>query len=245
MKAETMTAVSAPSTTGGPIIETRDLRKEYRLHRQSVPVLKGVSLRIEPGEILAILGRSGAGKSTLLNLLGLLDAPTTGDIFLRGQEISRLSLREKARIRNGSFGFVFQFYHLLPDLSVLENVLLPSMIFLSGSEFRRRRAELTQRADEILERVGILERRDFLPNRLSGGERQRAAIARALVNKPGVVYCDEPTGNLDRGTGETILGLLLELNQKTGTTFVIVTHDEELARHAHRRLYLEDGRFNG
>jgi len=138
---------------------------------------------------------------------------------------------------------VFQFYHLLPDLSVLENVLLPAMIFMGSKEYRREREPLTQRAERLLDRVGILPRRDFPPNRLSGGERQRAAIARALLNEPEVVFCDEPTGNLDTATGEKIHQLMLELNKELGATFVLVTHDEELARHAHRRLRMRDGQF--
>jgi lipoprotein-releasing system ATP-binding protein len=239
-----------PPGSRTPLIETRDLRKEYWIHRNPVPVLNGIDLTILPGEIVAILGHSGVGKSTLLNLLGLLDAPTAGKIIYRGRDgrfagvdLTGLGLGEKALMRNRHFGFVFQFYHLLPDLTVIENVLLPAMIVLSPREYRRRRAELTARAERLLERVGIIGRRDFPPTRLSGGERQRAAIARALLNEPEVVYCDEPTGNLDSVTGEKIHQLMLELNRETGASFVLVTHDEELARHAHRRLRMRDGRF--
>ena len=273
-----------------PLIQTVDLKKEYRIHRNAVPVLKGMDLTIHSGEILAILGHSGVGKSTLLNLLGLLDEPTAGSIVyhgrdpgFQGRDLTRLTLTEKALMRNRHFGFVFQFYHLLPDLTVLENVLLPAMIFLKGGEYRRRRPALVERAERLLGRVGILERRDFPPTRLSGGERQRAAIARALalrpaivladeptgnldratartigalllevhreaiaralLNEPEIVYCDEPTGNLDSVTGEKIHQLMLELNRETGVTFVLVTHDEELACHAHRRLRMRDGQF--
>jgi lipoprotein-releasing system ATP-binding protein len=239
-----------PLPASAPLIKAIGLEKEYRIHRNPVPVLKGIDLSIFPGEILAILGHSGVGKSTLLNLLGLLDAPTGGKIIYRGRDrqfedrdLTALSLTEKALIRNRHFGFVFQFYHLLPDLTVLENVLLPAMIFLRAGEYRRRKAELEERAERLLSRVGILERRDFPPTRLSGGERQRAAIARALLNEPEIVYCDEPTGNLDSATGEKIHQLMLELNRETRVTFVLVTHDEELACHAHRRLRMKDGQF--
>jgi lipoprotein-releasing system ATP-binding protein len=246
-----MTEHRPPAGPGGaPIIEALDIVKEYRIHHDAVPVIRGLDLRIHRGEILAILGHSGVGKSTLLNLLGLLDAPTAGSIVYRGREerfwgkdITALGLAEKALVRNRCFGFVFQFYHLLPDLTVLENVLLPSMIFLDRKEYRRRKPDLVRRAEMLLDRVGILPRRDFPPTRLSGGERQRAAIARALVNEPEIVYCDEPTGNLDTRTGEKILGLILELNRETGITVVLVTHDEELARSAHRRLRMRDGKF--
>ena len=159
------------------------------------------------------------------------------------QDITRLRRAEKALIRNQHFGFVFQFYHLLPDLTVLENIILPSMIFLTGRQFRKERPQLKKRAEKLMERVEILSRRDFPPTRLSGGERQRAAIARALLNQPEIIFCDEPTGNLDSQTSETIHKLILELNQEMGATFVLVTHDEELARHAHRQLRMRDGQF--
>jgi lipoprotein-releasing system ATP-binding protein len=233
-----------------PLIEAVGLQKEYRIHQNPVPVLRGIDLKILPGEILAILGHSGVGKSTLLNLLGLLDVPTEGAIIyrgrdprFRGQDITSLGLVDKALIRNRHIGFVFQFYHLLPDLTVHENVLLPAMIFLDRAAYRREKQALSERADRLLDRVGILPRRDFPPTRLSGGERQRAAIARALLNQPEIVYCDEPTGNLDTRTGEKIHQLILELNRETAATFVLVTHDEELARHAHRRLRMRDGKF--
>ncbi len=234
------------------ILEVYNLHKEYRIFHQAVPVLKGLALTIKRGEILAILGPSGVGKSTLLNLLGLLDSPTQGSIVYRGKDeqfhgrdLADLTLTEKAAVRNRLFGFVFQFYHLLPDLTVLENVLLPAMIQYSRGGFRRRKEELVERARDLIEKVGILERQDFPPTRLSGGERQRAAIARALFNEPEVVYCDEPTGNLDTQTGEKIHQLIRELNRKTGVSFVLVTHDHDLAGLAHRRMHMKDGRFEG
>lgn len=242
--------MSSNSSANEILIEATGLKKEYRIHQNPVPVLRGIDLQVQTGEILAILGHSGVGKSTLLNLLGLLDIPSEGKIIYRGRDqqfqeldITGLSLAQKALIRNRHFGFVFQFYHLLPDLTVLENVLLPAMIFLNRRKYRRLKRQLVDRAEKLLDRVGILARRDFPPTRLSGGERQRAAIARALLNEPEIVYCDEPTGNLDTQTGERIHHLILELNRETGITFILVTHDEELAQHAHRRLRMRDGKF--
>lgn len=215
-----------------------------------LPVLKGIDIEIRRGEIVSIVGNSGVGKSTLLNLMGLLDTPTGGSLnyLPRGAQngridLTQLSLKRRARIRNQEFGFVFQFYHLLPDLNVLENVLLPSMILHGRSEYRARKTELEAKAAHILDRVGILERKDFSPTRLSGGERQRVAIARALFNDPQVVFCDEPTGNLDSVTGHKIHELILELQRTLHISFILVTHDERLAKLAHRRLVMRDGLF--
>jgi lipoprotein-releasing system ATP-binding protein len=235
---------------GDVTIETRDIHKEYRIDQQSVHVLRGISLSIRSGEILAILGHSGVGKSTLLNLLGLLDSPTSGQLIYRGRDsrfsnmdLSALSLGEKAVARNCNLGFVFQFYHLLPDLTVRENVVLPAMIRYSRSEFSSKRAEIDARANYLLEQVGLSDRSDFPPTKLSGGERQRASIARAIFNEPELVLCDEPTGNLDSRTGKKIHRLILELNERTNATFVIVTHDNELASLAHRRMHMDDGKL--
>lgn len=232
------------------VYRAQQVMKEYRSNSVVVPVLKGVDLEIRRGEILSIIGHSGVGKSTLLNLLGLLDAPTSGQLIyngrdqsLRGCDLTGLSLKAKARVRNQEFGFVFQFYHLLPDLNVLENVLLPAMILKGRSDFRRERASLEAKANQLLERVGILARRDFSPNQLSGGERQRAAIARALMNDPQIVFCDEPTGNLDTATGGRIHELILDLNRAYSVSFVLVTHDHDLADLAHRKLTMRDGLF--
>ncbi len=232
------------------ILEIKQLTKEYRLNQQSVPVLKGIDLKVYRGEILAILGQSGVGKSTLLNLIGLLDQASSGHIIYKGtndrfhgKDLCSVNLKEKAVIRNELLGFVFQAYHLLPDLTVRENVLLPAMIRYSGSEFRSRNKSLIEKADHLLERVGLSERREFPPTRLSGGERQRAAIARALFNDPELVLCDEPTGNLDTQTGEKIHQLMQELNETTGASFILVTHDENLAQRAHRQVHMVDGLF--
>ena len=216
----------------------------------SVPVLRGCDLDVRRGEILSIVGLSGVGKSTLLNIMGLLDKPTKGELLYRGRDsefhgrdLNRLDRRRRCKIRNREFGFVFQFYHLLPDLNVVENVLLPAMILRSRSRFRRERPDLEKRARGLLERVGISDRAEFPPGKLSGGERQRCAIARALMNEPELVLCDEPTGNLDTATGETIHELMLELNRETGTAFVIVTHDNGLAAIGHRTFHMRDGLF--
>ncbi len=232
------------------IYSARGLAKEYQSNRIVISVLKGIDLDIRRGEILSIVGHSGVGKSTLLNLLGLLDTPTSGTLHYRPRnvgndqvDLARLSLKARARIRNQEFGFVFQFYHLLPDLSLIENVLLPAMILHGRAAYRARRKELEAKASDLLDRVGILARRDFSPNQLSGGERQRAAIARALLNDPQLVFCDEPTGNLDSVTGERIHNLILDLQKTLNVSFVLVTHDERLARLAHRRLLMQDGVF--
>lgn len=231
------------------LYSVRGITKEYRQNRVVISVLRGIDLDVRAGEILSIVGSSGVGKSTLLNLLGLLDTPTAGSLRYRSRrtsgQVDLLSMGRKgrARIRNEEFGFVFQFYHLLPDLSVLENTLLPAMIRHGRLEYRARRTELTRRAEELLDRVGILARKDFSPTQLSGGERQRAAIARALLNEPQLVFCDEPTGNLDTVTGEKIHQLMVELQRTLRVTFILVTHDERLASLADRRLVMRDGVF--
>ncbi len=231
------------------IYSARSIHKEYHANRVTYPVLKGVDLDVHEGEIVSIVGMSGVGKSTLLNVLGLLDLPTSGTLTFCARntekplDLARLSARQRAEIRNREFGFVFQSYHLLPDLSVAENVLLPAMIQYRTARYSRMAKELRQRADSLLDMVGLSERREFSPGRLSGGERQRTAIARALMNEPRVVFCDEPTGNLDTETGEKIHAMMLDLNHRTKTAFVLVTHDLSLAGLAHRKLHMRDGLF--
>ncbi len=233
--------------TGGgldsTVREAEKVEQDYHTRERERPVLRGVSHRVRAKEILAVQGPSGAGKSTLLHLLGLLDDPTEGRIFFRGVDVSALSPKERSRYRNEHLGFVFQFYHLFGDMNALENVCLPRMVGLSWLRYRRERRAIEDRATDLLGRVGLGERLTHRPAQLSGGERQRVAIARALMNRPDVVICDEPTGNLDTETAKGILDLLWDLNKELGETFVIATHDEELAVRAHRRVYMVDGQI--
>jgi lipoprotein-releasing system ATP-binding protein len=217
--------------------------KDYPSGESTLRVLKGITLEIEESKITAIVGPSGAGKSTLLHILGFLDRPTEGDVVYRGQRLSQLNRVEQARTRNTRFGFVFQMYHLLPELTAHENALLPLMIRHSTGEWLSRRGALNAKAKELLERLGLGARLHHLPSQLSGGERQRVAIARALINEPDIVFCDEPTGNLDAATSREIQKLILDLSKETGKTFLIVTHDPNVAGMAHRQLRLVDGHF--
>ena len=209
-----------------------DVKKDYETPGGRLSILKGVHYQVNPGEMSFIIGRSGSGKSTLLHLLGGLDQPTSGKIIFEGEEITAMNEKALARVRNRRMGLVFQFYHLLPELTLYENVLLPSMIAGKADP---------NWAKEILKRVKLLSRQDHFPSELSGGEQQRAAIARALVNRPSIVFCDEPTGNLDRETAESIVSLIQDLNQHEGQAFVIVTHDEVLAWRFQNVYRLVDG----
>jgi ABC-type lipoprotein export system ATPase subunit len=207
-----------------------------------VNVLKGVELAVQQGEFVAIVGASGSGKSTLLHILGGLDRPDRGLIRFEGRDVNRLRARELNRYRNQTVGFVFQFYHLLDELTVLENVFLPAMVSRSVAGWLMTRGPTRRRAEELLEQLGLRERARHKPYQLSGGERQRAAIGRALMNRPRLLLADEPTGNLDSGTGNGILKVFEELN-KAGQTIVMVTHDERIARRAQRIMTLADGRM--
>ena len=215
-----------------PIVETFKLKKDYETPSGVLPVLKGVDLELYPGQMIFIVGRSGSGKSTLLHLLGGMDSVTSGKIFFQGEEMGTMGEREKARVRNLHLGYVFQFYHLLPELNLFENVLLPSMI--AGKEDKKW-------TKEMLKRVRLWSRKEHYPSELSGGELQRAAIARALVNKPAVLLCDEPTGNLDEETAKSIYDLLFQLNQQFGQSSIIVTHDDFIAKHARKIIRIRDG----
>ena len=219
------------------------LRKSYRKAGVTIPVLKGVNLGVRRGEFVAIVGQSGSGKSTLLHLLGTLDAPDDGAIYFDGERIDDLPSRIRDRLRNKHFGMIFQMYHLLPELTSLENVLLPRMIGRSVCGFLRSRREHRAAAARLLDMVGLGHRLKHKPRELSGGELQRAAIARALVVGPEVLLADEPTGNLDGETGSEILRLLGSLNRQEKLTIVMVTHDQAIARRADRVVRLVDGRI--
>jgi lipoprotein-releasing system ATP-binding protein len=218
------------------------IHKTYRKHRVAVPVLNGLSLTVHPGEFLSIVGTSGSGKSTFLHLLGCLDVPDQGRVTLDGHRIDTLTGRDRDRLRNHTFGYVFQFYHLLPELSALDNVLMPAYVSSSVFGWFANRKQWRLRGEEMLDRVGLLPRRKHKPREMSGGEMQRAAVARALLMKPRFLLADEPTGNLDAETGDTIVALLKTLNRDEGVTVVMVTHNQEIARGSDRVVRMAGGK---
>ncbi len=224
------------------ILKTEGLYKSYRMGATEVDVLKGVDLAVKKGEFLAIVGASGSGKSTLLHILGALDGPDKGAVSFEGRDLSRLTAGELNRFRNKMVGFVFQFYHLLDELSVLENVFLPAMAGRGVIGWLACRRWAKGRARELLAQLGLSERANHKPYQLSGGERQRTALARALMNEPRLLLADEPTGNLDSATGNGILDVLEKLN-RAGQTIVMVTHDERIAQRAGRIITLADGKI--
>jgi lipoprotein-releasing system ATP-binding protein len=224
------------------LLAARGIVKSFAIGDTTLEILHGVDLELRRGELLALMGPSGAGKSTLLHTLGLLERPTSGEVELEGQLAWRLSTEERARLRNQRLGFVFQFYHLVGELDAVENVMLPAMIARSRAGFERNRRELRDKATHLLERFGLGARLHHHPGQLSGGERQRVALARALFHDPPILIADEPTGNLDRPTGEKVLELLFREQAERKLSLLLVTHDEQLAQRCERRVHMDAGR---
>ena len=217
------------------MIKVTALHKSFPMGTHTVNVLKGIDLEIAQGELIAIVGASGAGKSTFLHILGLLDRPSSGTIQFEGQDVFQLAEPQQAEFRNKRIGFVFQFHHLLPEFTAMENACLPALIAKKPAQ------EVRRKAAELLEEVGLAKRFEHKPGELSGGEQQRVAVARALIQSPDLVLADEPTGNLDTHTGDALFTLLRGMNRQRGTTFVIVTHNEKLSAQADRVIHMEDG----
>ena len=235
-----MTEVKKDTNASTTVLQATGLHRTYRMGRVEVPVLRGVDLQVQEGEWLCVLGSSGSGKSTLLHQLGDLDRPDRGDIAWRGRSLTEMRRRERETYRNRAIGFVFQSYHLMPELNVLENVMVASMVGHDPFAWRSMRAEASGRAEELLDAFGLGHRFEHRPAELSGGERQRVAMSRALVNGPDVVLADEPTGNLDTKTGDGILDVLAE-RHRLGLSMVMVTHDPTIAARADRVVKMVDG----
>jgi lipoprotein-releasing system ATP-binding protein len=229
------------SSAAAPCLVARGLVKSYHKNRLEVPVLRGVDFQLDPGKFTAIVGRSGSGKSTLLHLLASLDVPDQGEIYFGDERIDNAAKSRRDSYRNRDIGVIFQFYHLLPELTALENVLTPAMIHQSLLGYLKNRGTLKQRAKELLDRVGLGHRMHHKPGEMSGGEMQRTAIARALMSNPKVLLADEPTGNLDTQTGQQILALLRDLNRADQLTIAMVTHDDTVAEKADHTVLLESG----
>lgn len=219
------------------LLRAININKTYGDTGSPLHVLKGINVEVNEGEVLSIVGPSGAGKSTLLHILGGLDLPTDGKVMMGEQDIYSLNDRQRSQLRNEKVGFVFQFYHLLPEFTAIENIVMPAMIKANSRKVK----DFEFRAKELLQMVGLENRCQHKPSQLSGGEQQRVAIARALINDPGLILCDEPTGNLDSESGQTIIDLLLALNKKNNQTIVLVTHDTAIAEKSHRIIRIRDG----
>jgi predicted ABC-type transport system involved in lysophospholipase L1 biosynthesis ATPase subunit len=226
----------------GAALSLRGIEKSFRIGDQTIDVLRGIDLEVPYGQPVALVGTSGAGKSTLLHIAGLLERPNSGQVLVDGIDGWSLAPEARARVRNTKIGFVFQFYHLLPELTALENVLLPAMIALSPAAYRAERQRSTDAARALLERFGLTPRAGHRPSQLSGGERQRVALARALIHDPPILIADEPTGNLDSATGEKVLELLFDEQRKRGFALLLVTHDPRLAARCPRSVRMQDGR---
>ena len=218
------------------ILQGTEIRKTYVQDKNKLDVLRGVNVSIDAGEVVAVVGPSGAGKSTLMHILGGLDEPSNGEVILDGENLYKLKDKQRAKVRNEKIGFVFQFYHLLPEFNAIENVMIPG--FVKGDLSRK---EVRKNAKSLLEQLGLEKRLKHKPYQLSGGEQQRVAIARALLNKPKIILSDEPTGNLDSKSGKEIIKLLMNLNYVSQQTIMIVTHDESIARQCHRTIHMRDG----
>jgi len=215
-----------------------DIHKHYDHPAGKVQVLRGIDLKVNTGDVVAIVGPSGAGKSTLLHIMGGLDQPAEGQVIFEGEDLYKIPEQKRAQIRNMKIGFIFQFYHLLPEFTALENVILPALIEKNAN------IEVVKlKAIQLLDKVGLGDRCEHKPHELSGGEQQRVAIARALINEPKVIFCDEPTGNLDSESGKCVIDLLMDLNQKNKQTLVIVTHDEAIAKRSHHVVPMRDGKL--
>jgi len=232
-----------PDARPRSLLSARGVKKSFAVGERRLEVLHGVDMDLFPGELLGLVGASGAGKSTLLHILGLLDPPSEGEVLLDGTDAWKLPSIERARLRNERVGFVFQFYHLLPELDAVENVILPAMIGTAKSRRGASMPELRARASDTLQRFGLGERLRHRPAQLSGGEQQRVAIARAMFLDPAMVIADEPTGNLDSATGERVLDLLVREQKERGLALLLVTHDSKVARRCERVLTMEDGRI--
>jgi len=235
--------MTEPLKMSTPLISAQAIEKSYAKGQHKVPVLRGAGLTAQRGEFISVIGQSGSGKSTLLHVMGLLDAPDIGEVMLEGRRIDNLSQSARDKLRNRVFGFIFQFYHLLPELTLLENVMSPLMIRNSILGYFRQRKDIRAKAMDMIRKVGLEHRAKHRPSELSGGEMQRGAIARALISEPEILLADEPTGNLDSETGAEIMEMLKQLNNENQLTIVMVTHDEKVAQQADRIVRLSEGRI--